>query len=210
MKRKTIFLIFLLVFVGYFNVKVKADSVEKEKLQSDIQSEMKAIDLQALPNCYKAKSDYKNLKITNSEKDSMGITHITLAMNSDGYFTDHDEIKLHISPENKILFINGDLKQTRPTITNKMKLTEQDAIEKAFEAIGRNEASVNSYIGSPIKEKRVIVNSRTKRLVYSIRLIFSEPVVASWIIQIDAETGAVLRKQNMLSEANSQGTKKIL
>lgn len=42
MKRKTIFLIFLLVFVGYFNVKVKADSVEKEKLQSDIQSEMKA------------------------------------------------------------------------------------------------------------------------------------------------------------------------
>ncbi|PZG31384.1 peptidase M4 [Listeria ivanovii] len=211
MKRKSIFLILLLVFVGYFNVKVKASSVEGEKLQSNIQSEMKAIDLQALPDCYEAKEDHKSLKITNSQKDNMGITHITLAMNADGYYTDHDEIKLHISPGNKLLFINGDLKQKRPTITNKIKLTEQDAIEKAFEAIGQNEASVSSYTGSPVKEKRVIVNSRTKRLVYSIRLIFSEPIVASWIIQIDTETGAVLRKQNMLSEANScnsHGTKK--
>lgn len=87
-------------------------------------------------------------------KDKLGVTHYTLALSSDGYLTDNDEIKVHVTPDNKITFINGDLQQGQLRITNQIKITEKNAIEKAFEAIGQSEAHVKSYIGNPVKEKK--------------------------------------------------------
>ncbi|EAC2322233.1 zinc metalloproteinase PrtA [Listeria monocytogenes] len=208
MKSKLICIIMVIAFQAHFTMTVKADSVGEEKLQNNTQAKKTPADLKALPDSCEAKDFYKNFKILDMTKDKLGVTHYTLALSSGGYLTDNDEIKVHVTPDNKITFINGDLQQGQLRITNQIKITEKNAIEKAFEAIGQSEAHVKSYVGNPVKEKEIILNSRTKRLVYNIKLIFAEPEVASWIVQVDAETGAILKKQNMLSEVERADTHK--
>ncbi|MBC8831659.1 peptidase M4, partial [Escherichia coli] len=68
-----------------------------------------------------AKDFYKNFKILDMTKDKLGVTHYTLALSSGGYLTDNDEIKVHVTPDNKITFINGDLQQGQLRITNQIK-----------------------------------------------------------------------------------------
>ncbi|HEM2272956.1 TPA: peptidase M4, partial [Listeria monocytogenes] len=108
MKSKLICIIMVIAFQAHFNMAVKADSVGEERLRNNIQAKRNPADLKALPDSCEAKDFYKNFKILDMTKDKLGVTHYTLALSSDGYLTDNDEIKVHVTPDNKIAFINGD------------------------------------------------------------------------------------------------------
>lgn len=201
MYKRLIFVVFAAGLLLNFNTIVKADSVGEEDLHDDVHLKKDAVVLKALPNKYKVRDFCKKFKVIKTEKDSLEFTHYTLELQNQGYSTDDEEIKVHVSSDNKIIYINGDLQQGEIEISNEIKITEKTAIEKAFEAIGQSQDNVISYSGNVIKQKEILINSRTNRLVYQVEIIFSEPEVANWIIQIDAETGAVLKKQNILSNA---------
>lgn len=172
MYKRLIFVVFAAGLLLNFNTIVKADSVGEEDLHDDVHLKKDAVVLKALPNKYKVRDFCKKFKVIKTEKDSLEFTHYTLELQNQGYSTDNEEIKVHVSSDNKIIYINGDLQQGGIEISNEIKITEKTAIEKAFEAIGQSQDNVISYSGNVIKQKEILINSRTNRLVYQVEIIF--------------------------------------
>lgn len=162
--------------------------------------------IKSLPGDKKAKKYYKQYEITNVEKDDQGFTHYTLKPHNNGKKAINKEIKIHVNDKNEVVHVNGELDQKQVNPTNTQKLTKEEAINLAYKAAGvtKKEAK-NINKRDVVKKAEVVINADKNKLVYEVQLIYVSPKAANWMIQIDAETGAVIEKQNRLYESATTG-----
>lgn len=183
---------------------------ETSKQLSHIQKVQSKIDaknfLKSLPGNKNAKKFYKQYEITKVEKDDQGFTHYTLKPHNNGKKALNKEIKIHVNDKNEVVHVNGELDQKAVTPSNAQKLSKDQAIDLAFKAAGVDQSKVKNIDNrSVVKKADVVINADKNKYVYDVQLIYVSPKSANWHIQIDAETGEVIKKQNMLFDATTTG-----
>lgn len=172
-----------------------------EKVQN--KQEVKSI-LKNLPGSKEVKKNYKQYEVVSAEQDDQGFTHYTLKPKANGKAALNKEVKVHVNKEGEVTFVNGDLDQKEVAPTNDVKISQDTAIDNAFKAVGVKQSEVKNVEGRKVvKSSDVVINADKNRLVYNIELIYLEPKPASWKVQIDAETGAVIDKLNTLADATA-------
>ncbi|TDL98269.1 peptidase M4 family protein [Macrococcus brunensis] len=162
--------------------------------------------LKNLPGSKAVKKNYKQYEVVATETDSEGFTHYTLKPKVNGKAALHSEVKVHVNKEGQIVFVNGDLDQKTLAPTNTQKLSSADAVDKAFETAGVKQSEVKNMMGRKVVKKAdLVINAEKNKYVYNVQLIYVTPKPANWNIQIDAETGEVVKKQNLLEEVATTG-----
>lgn len=151
-------------------------------------------------------TNFNQYIITQTKLDNNGYTHYTLKPQIKNVIAEDKEIKIHVDQNNEVKLINGDLKQKTISVDNKQLLTNDEAINKAFQAIGINQNDVKNIDKFKVVEKNELsINTDKKKLVFSIQINYIDPEPARWEIQVDAETGKVLKKKNNLYKASETG-----
>lgn len=162
--------------------------------------------LKQLPGNPKIKNSYDQFQITNQYEDNLGYTHYTLKPKVDNYVVEDKEVKIHTNKDEQLELVNGDINTDTITYTNKQSLTETQAIDKAFESIGKNKNQVKNLKGKDVvNQNELVINANEKKLVYNVELIYLDPSPARWEIKIDAETGEVLSKKNKVKHITGSG-----
>ncbi|MGO1758306.1 MAG: PepSY domain-containing protein, partial [Mammaliicoccus vitulinus] len=162
--------------------------------------------LSQLPGNPNIKESYKQFEVTNEFKDNLGYTHYTLKPKVDNIVVEDKEVKIHTNNNKELELVNGDVNTETVTYTNKQSLSKDDAINKAFESIGKNQNEVKNIAGqNVINQEELVINAEKKKLVYNVEIIYLDPEPARWEIKIDAETGKVLSKKNKIEHIAGSG-----
>lgn len=162
--------------------------------------------LSQLPGNPNIKESYKQFEVTNEFKDNLGYTHYTLKPKVDNIVVEDKEVKIHTNNNKELELVNGDVNTETVTYTNKQSLSKDDAINKAFESIGKNQNEVKNIAGqNVINQEELVINAEKKKLIYNVEIIYLDPEPARWEIKIDAETGKVLSKKNKIEHIAGSG-----
>lgn len=202
MNKKLLATIFVTSIVTTLSQNVYADTLSHKTLNGiaiksniDIKNSLKSLNKDF-------SKYYKHYQIIDQDKDNLGYTHYTLVPKKENKEALNKQMKIHVNPQGKIVFINGDMTATPLTTTNIVNITTQEAIDTAFKSININPYEAKTLTGrSPVARAEVAINTEKKLNVYDIQLIFTEPTPSNWKIQIDAETGDVLSSENLIQEA---------
>lgn len=164
--------------------------------------------LKALPGTQNVKNHYKDYVVTNTKKDNKGFTHYTLQPKVGNAFAPDKEVKVHANPQGKVVLVNGDTNAKKVAPTNKATINQQQASKKAFEAVNLNPDKAKNLNKDAIKSNKLEIDGKTNKYVYNVDLITTTPKISHWNVKIDAQTGQVVDKLNMINEAATTGTGK--
>ncbi len=175
------------------------------KLEVSSDSEAKSI-LKSLPQSLDVTKNYAQYEVVNTEKDDLNYTHYTLKPKVNSAYATDQEIKVHVDPNDRVVFVNGDLNAQKASVSNSKKITVNRAINRAFNAINESPTSVKNVKGYDVVNKAELgVDTASNKLVYQVELVYLEPTASRWQIQVDAQTGKVLSKRNLLQEVTGTG-----
>lgn len=153
------------------------------------------------------KNPFAQYKVINQQQDKNGTTHYSLKPKVDGVTVDDSTIKVHIDNKNNVSLINGSIDKPHITTQNTAELSKDNAVSKAFAAINQSQDKVKNADGYDIvSNNELTINSDKQRLVYNIELNYIDPKPAHWKIQIDAQTGEVVKKQNIIENVATEGS----
>lgn len=189
---------------GYAKDKsVKQDIDAKVTQQTDAPKALKA-----LPGSENVKNHYKDYVVTDVKKDNKGFTHYTLQPKVGNVFAPDEEVKVHVNTEGKVVLINGDTDAKKVKPTNEVSINKEQASKKAFEAVNLNPKKAKNMKDDAVKTNKVQIDGKTNKYVYNVELITTTPKISHWNIKVDAETGEVVDKLNLIKEAATTGTGK--
>ncbi|HFQ2433661.1 TPA: zinc metalloproteinase aureolysin [Staphylococcus aureus] len=134
--------------------------------------------LKELPKSENVKNIYQDYAVTDVKTDKKGFTHYTLQPSVDGVHAPDKEVKVHADKSGKVVLINGDTDAKKVKPTNKVTLSKDDAADKAFKAVKIDKNKAKNLKDKVIKENKV---------------------------EIDAQTGEILEKMNLVKEAAETG-----
>ncbi|HGZ9072554.1 TPA: zinc metalloproteinase aureolysin [Staphylococcus aureus] len=134
--------------------------------------------LKELPKSENVKNIYQDYAVTDVKTDKKGFTHYTLQPSVDGVHAPDKEVKVHADKSGKVVLINGDTDAKKVKPTNKVTLSKDDAADKAFKAVKIDKHKAKNLKDKVIKENKV---------------------------KIDAQTGEILEKMNLVKEAAETG-----
>ncbi|MBI5974079.1 M4 family metallopeptidase [Staphylococcus canis] len=144
--------------------------------------------------------------IVKSETDALNYTHYTLHPKHQKHLATDYEIKVHVNPEGHIILMNGDLKISPIQPNNLVKLTQSQALSSAFQNIQLNPNQASNGSDKVVQSNHLIINAKQNKYAYDITLITLKPNPSHWNIQVDAETGTIIEKQNLIEYADQAGT----
>ncbi|MHB7941527.1 M4 family metallopeptidase [Staphylococcus capitis] len=182
---------------------VKQDIDAKVTQQTDAPKALKA-----LPGSENVKNHYKDYVVTDVKKDNKGFTHYTLQPKVGNVFAPDEEVKVHVNTEGKVVLINGDTDAKKVKPTNEVTINKEQASKKAFEAVNLNPEKAKNMKEDAVKTNKVEIDGKTNKYVYNVELITTTPKISHWNIKVDAETGQVVDKLNLIKEAATTGTGK--
>ncbi|WJP97501.1 M4 family metallopeptidase [Macrococcus bovicus] len=180
-------------------------SAQSIKPHTQVSQDIKKV-LKDLPGYKAVKKSYNQYVIVSADKDSLGFTHYTLKPKANGKFAINSEVKVHVDANGNVVMVNGDLDQSTLAPTNTQQLTQVQAIQKAYAAVGVSPEAVSNMGRKVVNKVETVINPDKNKIVYNIQLIYLTPEAANWLIQIDAETGAVISKQNLIKDVATTGT----
>ncbi|RXK18461.1 M4 family metallopeptidase [Macrococcus sp. DPC7161] len=182
----------------------KQNEFKQQKFEQKVNSKAEA--KSALKEVKGLKNLYKHYEVVKSHKDDLGFTHYTLQPKKNGKFATNKEVKVHVNKAGKVVLVNGetDAKEVQPT--NTVTLDEKSAVSKAFEAVKIDENKASNLKDKVVKKAKVEIDGNKNKYVYSIELITVAPKISHYQVKIDAETGDVVEKLNLLSHAATIGT----
>ncbi len=172
----------------------------KENAQKLIQDQNKS------QNESYTRSAFDQYSVVDKEQDKTGATHYTLTPKKNNITATDSKIKIHVNKNNKITLINGNLDKPKIELTNNQKLTKSDAEGKAFQSLGINKSDVSNIKGYPvISNNKLDINSDKKKLIYNVEINYIHPKAAHWKVQVDANTGEIIKKQDLIENASATG-----
>ncbi|HDJ3431738.1 TPA: peptidase M4 family protein [Staphylococcus aureus] len=161
--------------------------------------------LKELPKSENVKNIYQDYAVTDVKTDKKGFTHYTLQPSVDGVHAPDKEVKVHADKSGKVVLINGDTDAKKVKPTNKVTLSKDDAADKAFKAVKIDKNKAKNLKDKVIKENKVEIDGDSNKYVYNVELITVTPEISHWKVKIDAQTGEILEKMNLVKEAAETG-----
>lgn len=153
------------------------------------------------------KNAFKQYKVINSSVDSTGVKHYELKPKINHILANDSTIKVHVNSDGNVSLINGHIHRQHIDVNNTVKLSSSQAEKLAFKAIGKKSNDVTNIDGFKVVSKNKLdVNSKKERYIYNIELNYISPKPAHWQIQVDASTGEILKKQNVIEHALEKGS----
>lgn len=174
--------------------------------QAAVKDNQSAIDsLKTLPNSENAKAMFHKYSVHNQTTDELGFTHYTLVPKVKGKVIDDSEIKVHVNPKGKVVMINGatDAKDQIPS--NKIQLSKEQALTKAFDAINMKQSDAKNFPGEVVKQNTLNIDSDKMLYVYDIELITTFPTIGHWNIKVNAQDGTIVAKDNEIKKTATTG-----
>ena len=153
--------------------------------------------LKNMPNDFALKKNLKQYDVESVNKDKLGHTHYTLVPRIKNIPIANQKVKVHVNDRNEVIMINGNIDQDRIIPKNKVKLSQQKAINTAYSAIGISHNQVQTIDHSnPVQKAELNITPELDKYVYDVQISYITPSPSNWHIQIDAETGTIISKQN--------------
>lgn len=186
------------------NTKVHNNQDVKAYLQNNVSKIIK--ESKESGNANVQDNAFEQYEITDKQQDATGITHYTLKPKVNGITAEDSALKVHVNKQGDVTLINGSIDKPTVKVDNEVKISAVDAENNAFKAIGKNKADVNNIKGYDIVNKNKLdINSDSQKLVYDVELNYISPKAAHWKIQVDASTGEILNKENVIKNASATG-----
>ncbi|MFQ3902322.1 M4 family metallopeptidase [Staphylococcus sp. 50Mo3-1] len=152
------------------------------------------------------KNAFKQYEVAKKNTDKTGVTHYTLKAKINDVTSSDSTLKVHVNKNGDVKLINGSIDKPYINLKNSNEITSAQAEENAFKSIGKSKEEVKNIKGYDIVSKNNLdINSDKQKLVYNIELNYVSPKVAHWKIQVDATTGKIIKKQNTLQKATTEG-----
>ncbi|MEJ7541516.1 M4 family metallopeptidase [Staphylococcus intermedius] len=152
------------------------------------------------------KDNYKDYDVVNTLTDDLGYTHYTLQPVVDGIHAKDQEVKVHVDKSGKVVLINGAIKAEKVDPTNRVSLSKEDALSTAFKAVNMKQSEASNLDEDVVKVNDVEIDGEENKYIYHLELVTMEPDVTHWDLKIDAETGDVVEKTDLVAHAAAKGT----
>lgn len=152
------------------------------------------------------KDNYKDYDVVNALTDDLGYTHYTLQPVVDGIHAKDQEVKVHVDKEGKVVLINGAIQSEKVDPTNSVSISKEDALSTAFKAVDIKQSEASNLDEDVVKVNDVEIDGEENKYVYHLELVTMEPDVSHWDLKIDAETGEVVEKTDLVEHVAATGT----
>ncbi|AVP35577.1 M4 family metallopeptidase [Staphylococcus felis] len=152
------------------------------------------------------KSKSPSFSIENIETDPLNYTHYTLYPKYDKHLATDKEIKVHVNPKGKVILINGDFEVSTVRPSNQIKLSKEEALNRAFKSIKMNRKQASNGENQVVQSNQAVINTDQEKYIYDIELITLHPSPSHWHIQVNADNGAIIEKTNLIQSADTIGT----
>lgn len=154
-----------------------------------------------------SKNAFKQYKVINKNVDTTGASHYELKPKINNILANDSTIKVHVNQQGNVSLINGHIHRQHIDIKNEANISPSKAENLAFQAIGKQKNEVKNLKGYKIvTQNQLDINSEKGKLIHNIELNYLSPKAAHWKIQVDASTGEIIKKQNLIKHATAEGS----
>ncbi|MBO1199012.1 peptidase M4 family protein [Staphylococcus simiae] len=161
--------------------------------------------LKELPKSQNVKNNYQDYAVIDVKQDSKGFKHFTLQPEVDGVYAPDKEVKVHADKSGDVVLVNGDTDAKKVKPTNKVTLDKTTAINKAFDAVHIDKNKAHNMKDNVVKKDKVEIDGNKNKYVYNIEIVTVSPKISHWQVKVDAQTGGIVDKTNLISEAATTG-----
>ncbi|WP_042357438.1 M4 family metallopeptidase [Bacillus rubiinfantis] len=153
------------------------------------------------------KNPDKNLKVKDTKKDQLGMTHVRFNQSVNGIPVEGSEVIVHFNKNDEVVSVNGRINQTLTeddTVDTSAALSSDQAIKAALSAV--NAPDELTY--EPTSEFVVYPFEGENYTAYKVNVNFMGDEPGNWFVFVDANTGKVIDKYNGLMHADDMKTQK--
>lgn len=153
------------------------------------------------------KLDNAEFAVKQSIKDELGMTHYKTRLTSSGIPVYGAEVIVHTDKSGNISTINGSIENDVPnTNWNKLiKISGADALNIAKSSLGF-EPAADTFTADPTVEQYIYKYEGQWQPIYLATLQFIQPYAANMKVFINAETGSILKSQNLIMDSAATGS----
>ncbi|EGQ3563496.1 peptidase M4 family protein [Staphylococcus pseudintermedius] len=188
---------------------VYAESSSEKPLEKNFKTTVKSKAdankaLKELPS--DVKDNYKDYDVVDALTDDLGYTHYTLQPVVDGVHAKDQEVKVHVDKKGQVVLINGEVNAEKVDPTNSVSISKDAALSTAFKAVDMKQSEASNLDEDVVKVNDVEIDGEDNKYVYHVELVTMEPDVSHWDLKVDAETGEVVEKTDLVAHAAATGT----
>ncbi|MFF2449655.1 M4 family metallopeptidase [Neobacillus sp. NPDC058068] len=152
------------------------------------------------------KNPDKSLKVKDTQKDELGMTHVRFNQSINGVNVEGSEVIVHFNKNNEVVSINGRINQTiaDDTVDTTASLRSDTALKTAMSTVN----APNELTYEPTTELVVYPFEGENHTAYKVNVNFMGDEPGNWFVFVDAKTGQVIDKYNGLMHADEIRTQK--
>ncbi|AZU60294.1 M4 family metallopeptidase [Neobacillus mesonae] len=152
------------------------------------------------------KNPDKKLKVKDTQKDKLGMTHVRFNQSINGVNVEGSEVIVHFNKDHEVVSVNGRVNQTidEAAVDTTATLSSDAALKKAMSSV--NAPAELTY--EPTTELVVYPFEGENHTAYKVNVNFMGDEPGNWFVFVDAKTGEVVDKYNGLMHADEMKTQK--
>nr|AFT97962.1 HSPA [Halobacillus sp. SCSIO 20089] len=160
---------------------------------------------------------YSHLSFVKKETDDLGMTHFIFQPVVQNVPIANSKVVVHTDKSGKVTSVNGELHQDAPQkIKQKKNVKKKESLQLAWDYIGvdrakadKKQKSLEGETFNTLSENTDLVvydDNGDYKLAYHVELQFAEPYPANWQVYVNAESGKIIKANNLVEEATGTGT----
>lgn len=152
------------------------------------------------------KNPDKNLKVKDTQKDKLGMTHVRFNQSINGVDVEGSEVIVHFNKNNEVVSVNGRINQTiaNDAVDTTSSLSSDAALKAALSSVNAPE----ELTYEPTSELVVYPFEGDNHTAYKVNVNFMGDEPGNWFVFVDANTGEIVDKYNGLMHADEMKTQK--
>ncbi|MFK9094009.1 M4 family metallopeptidase [Bacillus salipaludis] len=152
------------------------------------------------------KNPDKKLKVKDTQKDKLGMTHVRFNQSINGVDVEGSEVIVHFNKNNEVVSVNGRINQTiaDDAVDTTASLSSDAALKAALSSVNAPE----ELTYEPTSELVVYPFEGDNHTAYKVNVNFMGDEPGNWFVFVDANTGEIIDKYNGLMHADEMKTQK--
>lgn len=146
------------------------------------------------------KNPKKNLKQKETEKDSLGMTHVRFSQTINGVPVEGAEVVVHYSENDELVSVNG---SHFPGVEEEaIDTTPSESVMKAVQAAKKAVEAPEQLEYDPVSELVVYPFDGENHLAYKVNVNFLGEKPGNWFVFVNANSGEVIDQYNAIMHAD--------
>ncbi|RAZ81114.1 peptidase M4 family protein [Planococcus halotolerans] len=146
------------------------------------------------------KNPKKNLKQKETEKDSLGMTHVRFSQTINGVPVEGAEVVVHYSENDELVSVNG---SHFPGVEEEaIDTTPSESVMKAVQAAKKAVEAPEQLEYNPVSELVVYPFDGENHLAYKVNVNFLGEKPGNWFVFVNANSGEVIDQYNAIMHAD--------